>query len=61
MSTYLRQTKHPITNEWENAIWLDDYYGNHRYGVKFKDGVFNPEEVELETRDDVQDKKDLNN
>jgi len=26
MSTYSRQTKHPETNEWHKAIWMDDYY-----------------------------------
>ena len=52
MSTYLRQTKHPETNEWHKAIWMDDYYGSHHYGVKFPNGdVFDPATTKLETRD----------
>jgi len=52
MSTYPRQTKHPKTGEWHEAIWMDDYYGNHRYGVKFPNGnVFDPSKVKLVTRD----------
>lgn len=35
MSTYKKITKHPYTKEFENAEWLDDYYGNHNYGVRF--------------------------
>lgn len=35
MSDYLRKTKNPRTGEFEVAEWLDDYYGKHRYGVRF--------------------------
>ena len=53
MSTYLKQTKHPITGEWHEATWIDDFYGRHRYGVQFPDGgTYNPEKTKLETRDD---------
>ena len=53
MSTYLKQTKHPITGEWHEATWIDDYYGRHRYGVQFPDGgTYNPDTTKLETRDD---------
>jgi len=53
MSTYSKQTKHPITGEWHEATWIDDFYGSHRYGVQFPDGeTFNPEKTKLETRDD---------
>ena len=52
MSTYSKQTKHPITGEWHNATWTDDYFGSHHYGVKFPNGdVFDPEKTKLETRD----------
>lgn len=52
MSTYSRSTKHPDTGEWDdNAIWMDDYFGNHNYGVKFSDGsIFDPRDQEIETR-----------
>lgn len=53
MSTYARDTKHPITGEWERAVWLDDYFGPHHYGVEFPDGtIIDPEDVKLETRND---------
>ena len=43
MSSYIAVTKHPKTGKWENAQWIDDYYGPHKYGVKFEDGdVFDP-------------------
>lgn len=49
MSSYTRKTKHPETGEWHTAFWLDDYFGNHKYGVEFPDGkVFDPEKVDLE-------------
>jgi len=28
-------TKHPDFGTWEMADWLDDYFGHHRYGVRF--------------------------
>lgn len=47
MSSYTTKTIHPITKTVENADWLDDYFGPHRYGVRFPDGqVFKPEECE---------------
>ena len=55
MSTYSKQTKHPITGEWHEATWIDDFYGRHRYGVQFPDGgTYNPDTTKLETRDDKQ-------
>lgn len=35
MSSYRRQTRHPITGSWENALWVDDLFGRHHYGVVF--------------------------
>lgn len=55
MSSYSKLTKHPKTGKWENAQWLDDYFGRHLYGVAFADGlVFDPEEVKLETKESPQ-------
>lgn len=52
MSNYTRQTKNPNTGKWEDAEWLDDYYGSHQYGVRFPDGTVYPEDGNnLETRD----------
>lgn len=59
MSSYNQQTKNPKTGEWENADWIDNYYGSHRYGVIFPSdrngdftaNVYNPDEIELETKE----------
>lgn len=52
MSNYNRLTKNPDTGEWENAAWIDDYFGKHHYGVKFESGlIVDAEKVELETKD----------
>ena len=49
MSNFVRNTRHPETGKFEGAFWLDDYFGRHHYGVKFKDGtVVDPEKVDLE-------------
>lgn len=51
MSSYNQLTKHPTTGEWCDAVWLDDYFGKHHYGVRFPDGsIVDPREVELETQ-----------
>jgi hypothetical protein len=34
-----RRTKNPVTGEYEEAFWIDDYFGRHRYGVRFPSGV----------------------
>jgi len=52
MSTYSRMTKHPVTGEWDSAVWHDNYYAPHQYGVEFSDGyIADPSKEELETRD----------
>lgn len=38
MSTYIAPAIHPRTKKVEDALWMDDYFGRHRYGVKFADG-----------------------
>lgn len=46
MSNFIAKTKHPETGKWEDATWYDDYFGKHRYGVKFKDGkVFREDKI----------------
>jgi hypothetical protein len=35
MSNFKQMTNHPITGNLEFATWMDDYFGRHRYGVKF--------------------------
>lgn len=36
MSSYTKITRHPQTGAWEKAFWIDDYFGSHVYGVRFK-------------------------
>lgn len=48
MSTYNAKAKNPRTGEVEEAVFMDDYFGRHRYGVQFPDGsVYREEEIEL--------------
>lgn len=35
MSSYIARTKHPITKRWAKAFWIDDYFWEHHYWVKF--------------------------
>lgn len=54
MSSYEKLTKHPKTGEWEKALWIDDRFGKHDYGVKFSDGeIFNPNLIDLETKEET--------
>lgn len=46
MSTFKRVTKHPQTRVYEIATWIDDYFGDHIYGVAFQsDGKVYPTEL----------------
>lgn len=57
MSTYTRETKNPLTGKYEVAVWMDDYFGHHNYGVKFPDGtIYNPQFTTLKTREPRGDK-----
>ena len=69
MSTYIQETKHPVTGAWELATWHDDYFGNHNYGVQFPSDasdplgakMFDPREHVMETRDTTDDGKVIEN
>lgn len=51
MSCFKKNTKHPITGKWEKAEWIDDYFGEHKYGVQFSDGsVFEANCYKWETK-----------
>ncbi len=41
-------TKHPMTSEVRSAMWIDDYFGRHQYGVRFggEDTVYRGDECE---------------
>lgn len=54
MSNYFAKAKRPRQKnysgkkEWEDVEMLDNYYGAHRYGVKFPDGkVYLKEKCEI--------------
>lgn len=51
MSTFKKITQHPITKEWEDATWRDDYFGDHNYGVEFPSDkkVYDPRAVKMIT------------
>jgi len=36
MSTFVSEAIHPKTGKSPSALYIDDYYGSHRYGVGFK-------------------------
>lgn len=35
MSTYIAKVKHPETGMFTDALMIDDYFGNHCYGLQF--------------------------
>jgi len=40
MSSFIKQLKHPDTGKEQQALCIDDYFGQHRYGYFFrKDGT----------------------
>lgn len=46
MSSYTQITKHPQTGVYEKALWIDDYFSPHVYGVKFEsDGKVYPVDI----------------
>lgn len=56
MSSYIRTTVHPITSKPEQAEWLDDFFGQHSYGVRFpSDGrVFKADEYDWHEVNDTK-------
>jgi len=49
MSSYYRPAYHPPTGTVRDALWADDYFGRHQYGVRF-DGdetAYKPEDVAI--------------
>ena len=49
MSSYYRSAYHPPTQTVRDALWADDYFGRHQYGVLFQgdETAYKPEEVEI--------------
>ena len=53
MSTYFQITKHPATGKFEPAVWIDDFYAHHEYGVRFNDGrTYRPQGLETKKTED---------
>jgi hypothetical protein len=50
MSSFIAWIKHPKTGKPVKALYIDDYFGKHKYGVAIigeKDTVYREEEVEI--------------
>jgi hypothetical protein len=48
MSNFRSVAFNPKSGRAEMADWLDDYFGRHKYGLRFSDGgVYDPKDVEL--------------
>ena len=46
MSNFIRKTKNPVSGKWEEATWLDGYFGKREYGVRFENGrIFREKEI----------------
>lgn len=50
MSNFIKATKRPDTDKWEDAFWVDNYFDHGKYAVIFADGmIINPDNTDLET------------
>ena len=56
MSNYHTKAKRPDGESFEDVEMLDDYFGRHRYGVRFSDGVVYKEE-ECEFIEEYEDEE----
>jgi hypothetical protein len=69
MSSFIQITENPKTGKMEPAAWLDDFYGKHRYAIRFKDGgTYHADDDHYEVkpmneydRDDVEAVRDFFN
>lgn len=43
MSNYRAKAFNPVSGLFEDADYLDDYYGKHKYGIRFADGCVHPQ------------------
>ena len=60
MSNYIKISKHPVKGFWAEAEWLDDYFGNHHYGVRFRGQtkVYDVSKYDILTEDSELDNTD---
>ena len=62
MSSYYKKTINPKTGKEELALWLDNYYGGHRYGIGFKkDGTEINKEEDISEFEFYKEDELLNN
>lgn len=43
MSSFYGSAIHPTTGKTEDAVFIDNHFGPHKYGVKFRDGSIWPD------------------
>lgn len=59
MSNYQAPAYHPRTGELQDAMFLDDYFGKHLYGVQFADGKIYPADyVKVPRHDEPEQPKE---
>ena len=59
MSNYYDKAIHPITGVVENALFIDDHFGRHIYGVMFSDEkIFRMSDVRYPPREEKKVVKD---
>lgn len=51
MSTYVDKAINPKTSKPQLALFIDDYFGSHRYGVGFKNNGTDANLYDIENRD----------
>ncbi len=51
MSTYVDRAINPKTGKPQLALFIDDYYGSHQYGVGFKDDGTDASLYDVATKD----------
>jgi hypothetical protein len=51
MSTYVDKAISPKTGKPQLALFIDDHYGSHQYGVGFKDDGTDASLYDIENRD----------
>jgi hypothetical protein len=55
MISYFSMAVNPANNTIEEAFFLEDYFGKHKYGVLFSDGKVYPEDqVKLDDPKDIK-------
>ena len=51
MSNFIRIAWHPVERVARAAHWMDNHFGQHRYGIWFpgdpEDEIYRPEEVDI--------------